>query len=75
MKCFLKTNIPLRLGLTIQIWPPSHASVKRNWYYVTIVSLNYNGGEVGIMGSQSNFSTLGYSLKLGKMIVKKSFNI
>ena len=72
---FPKANIPLSLGLTIQICSPSHASVKHNWYYVTIISLNYSGGEVGIMGSHSNFSTLGCSLKFGKMTVKKSFNI
>ena len=75
MKNFLKANIPLSLGLIIQIWPSSHASVMRNWYYATTISLNCNGGEVGIMGSHSNFLTLGCSLKLGKMTVKKSFNI
>ena len=30
---------------------------------------------MGIMGSHSNFSIIGCSLKLGKMTVKKSFNI
>ena len=46
-------------GLTIQIWSPPHVSVKGNWYFATIISLNFNGGEVDILGSHSNFQQLG----------------
>ena len=42
---------------------------------ITIILLNCSGGEVGIMGSHSDFSALGCSLNLGRMTVKKSVNI
>ena len=51
---------------------PPGASVKRNWYCVTIISYNCSGGKVGIMVSHFSFSTLRCSLKRGEITVKKN---